>query len=52
MGRRICLSDHEHEKSELINKELQEIATIAKNRQACDFSQFSQILLNPQLDLV
>ena len=52
------LCDHEHEKSELINmtknceKELREIASNVKNRQICDFSQFSQIWLNPQLGLV
>ena len=49
------LCDHEHEKSELINttdKELPEIASNVKNRQICDFSQFSQNWLNPQLGLV
>ena len=46
------LSDHEHEKSELINMTKNcEKSQVAKNRQTFDFSQFSQILLNRQLAL-
>ena len=46
------LSDHEHEKSELINMTKNcEKSQVTKNRQTYDFSQFSQILLNRQLAL-
>ena len=46
------LSDHEHEKSELINMTKNcEKSQVTKNRQTYGFSQFSQILLNPQLAL-
>ena len=44
------LSDHEYEKSELINmtKNCETKVQVTKNRQTYDFSQFSQILLNRQ----
>ena len=46
------LSDHEHEKSELINMTKNcEKSQVTKTRQTYDFSQFSQIFLNRQLAL-
>ena len=46
------LSDHEYEKSELINmKKNCEKSQVTKNRETYDFSQFSQILSNRQLAL-
>ena len=48
----LFLSDHEYEKSELINMTKNcDKSQVTKNRQTYDFSQFSQILLNRQLAL-
>ena len=46
------LSDHDYEKSELINMTKNyEKSQVTKNRQSYEFSQFSQISLNRQLAL-
>ena len=51
MANGFILSDHEYEKSELINMTKNcEKSQVTKN-QTYDFSQFSQILLNRQLAL-